>query len=147
MIANEPGRREFSGRVWTDHRVSKDGSRPAGLGSVIFGRAMAPDASLWEMCRCRTSGRCFTLNVNVWDFERSFNSYKMLGFRVVRDLGEGGNPKMARGLGTSQCRGRELKGRGVHLLSEPPMFRMSNCKEGFVCLTDPDGSVIELIRI
>lgn len=94
------------------------------------------------MCRCRTSGRCFTLNVDVWDFERALKFYKMPGFRVVRDFGEGGNPKMVWCLGASQCRRREIQRRGA----EPQMFRRSNC-EGFVCLTDPDGSVIELIQV
>lgn len=142
----------------------------------------------------------FHVNINVSDFGRSLNFYKMLGFRVVRDLGEGGNPKMARGLGASRCRGRavlmllgdnpratrldliewkspptqgraypnlfhagicrialrtktlladyaELKERGVHFLSEPQMFRTANGVEGFVCLTDPDGAVIELIQV
>jgi hypothetical protein len=35
----------------------------------------------------------------------------------------------------------------VHFLSEPQMFRTPSGEEGFVCLTDPDGSVIELIQV
>ena len=41
----------------------------------------------------------FHLNVNVTDFERSLEFYKRLGFKVVRDLGEGGNKYLERGLG------------------------------------------------
>ena len=142
----------------------------------------------------------FHVNINVTDFERSLKFYEMLGFRVIRDLGEGGNPKMARGLGADQCRGRavlmilgdnpratridliewknprtegrayphlfhagicrialrtrtlladyeELKSRGVQFLSEPRMWRTPAGEEGFVCLTDPDGTAIELIQV
>ncbi|HZO80524.1 MAG TPA: VOC family protein [Candidatus Binataceae bacterium] len=142
----------------------------------------------------------FHVNINVTDFERSLEFYQTLGFRVIRDLGEGGNRKMARGLGASECRGRavlmilgdnpratrldliewknpptegrayphlfhagicrialrtrslladyeELKARGVQFLSEPQVFDTPNGPEGFVCLTDPDGTVIELIQV
>ena len=41
----------------------------------------------------------FHVNVNVANFERSLEFYKLLGFRVVRDLGEGGNKYLERGLG------------------------------------------------
>jgi len=34
----------------------------------------------------------FHINVNVSDFERSLAFYKMVGFKVVLDLGEGPNP-------------------------------------------------------
>jgi len=40
----------------------------------------------------------------------------------------------------------ELKGRGVQFLSEPQMFHAQGSEAGFVCMTDPDGTVIELIQ-
>jgi len=40
----------------------------------------------------------FHININVSNFERSLAFYKRLGFRVVRDLGEGGNKAFERGL-------------------------------------------------
>jgi len=33
----------------------------------------------------------YHININVTNFERSLEFYKLLGFKVVRDLGEGGN--------------------------------------------------------
>ncbi|MEI4920849.1 VOC family protein, partial [Klebsiella pneumoniae] len=41
----------------------------------------------------------FHVNINVTDFERSLAFYQKLGFRVVRDLGEGGSAAMGTGLG------------------------------------------------
>ncbi len=41
----------------------------------------------------------FHVNINVSNFERSFEFYKLLGFKVVRDLGEGGDKYLERGLG------------------------------------------------
>lgn len=40
----------------------------------------------------------------------------------------------------------ELKNRGVKFLSEPQMFRAEGSEAGFVCMTDPDGTVVELIQ-
>jgi glyoxylase I family protein len=141
----------------------------------------------------------FHINVNVTDFERSLKFYEMLGFHVVRDLGEFSDPRLARGLGAPECRGRavlmilgdnlhatrldliewkvpsiegrayphlfhagacrialrtktlravyeELKNRGVQFLSEPQSFDARGGEAGFVCMTDPDGTVIELIQ-
>jgi glyoxylase I family protein len=41
----------------------------------------------------------------------------------------------------------ELKGRGVQFLSEPQMFQAQGTEAGFVCMTDPDGTVIELLQV
>jgi catechol 2,3-dioxygenase-like lactoylglutathione lyase family enzyme len=40
----------------------------------------------------------------------------------------------------------ELKARGVSFLSEPQMFHAEGSEAGFVCMTDPDGTVVELIQ-
>ena len=48
----------------------------------------------------------FHVNVNVTDFERSLEFYKRLGFKVVRDLGEGGDKSLERGLGFQRPVGR-----------------------------------------
>ena len=141
----------------------------------------------------------FHINVNVTDFERSLKFYEMLGFHVVRDLGEFSDPRLAHGLGAPECRGRavlmilgddlhatrldliewkvpptegrasphlfnagacrialrtktlradyeELQNRGVQFLSEPQTFDALGGEAGFVCMTDPDGTVIELIQ-
>jgi catechol 2,3-dioxygenase-like lactoylglutathione lyase family enzyme len=40
----------------------------------------------------------------------------------------------------------ELKNRGVKFLSEPQMFHAEGSEAGFVCMTDPDGTVVELIQ-
>lgn len=40
----------------------------------------------------------FHININVTDFERSLAFYQMLGFKVVSDLGEGGNKQFEKGL-------------------------------------------------
>jgi glyoxylase I family protein len=40
----------------------------------------------------------YHININVTNFERSLEFYKRLGFKVVRDLGEGGNKYFERGL-------------------------------------------------
>jgi catechol 2,3-dioxygenase-like lactoylglutathione lyase family enzyme len=40
----------------------------------------------------------------------------------------------------------ELKNRGVKFLSEPQMFHAKGSEAGFVCMTDPDGTVVELIQ-
>ena len=39
----------------------------------------------------------FHINVNVKDFDRSLAFYKMVGFKVVLDLGEGPNPANDKG--------------------------------------------------
>ena len=41
----------------------------------------------------------FHININVKDFERSLAFYKMLGFKVVLNIGEGANPANDKGLG------------------------------------------------
>lgn len=143
----------------------------------------------------------FHININCANFENSIEFYKMLGFKVVRDLGEGGNEKMGRGLRMDGARGRavlmilgdnprstridliewknpktegrayphlyhagicrialrtrtlredhqRLKAQGVEFWTEPLMFNLKDGREeGFVCCTDPDGTVIELIQV
>ncbi len=41
--------------------------------------------------------RFFHLNLNCKNFERSLAFYRMLGFKVVRDIGEGGGKVFERG--------------------------------------------------
>ena len=41
----------------------------------------------------------FHINVNVKDFDRSLAFYKMVGFKVVLNIGEGANPANDKGLG------------------------------------------------
>jgi len=143
----------------------------------------------------------FHININCVNFERSLEFYKMIGFKVVRDLGEGGNEKMGRGLRMDGARGRavlmilgdnprstridliewknpktegrayphlyhagicrialrtrtlledyeRLKAIGVEFWTEPMMFKLKEGREeGFVCCSDPDGTVIELIQV
>jgi len=48
----------------------------------------------------------FHININVTDFERSLAFYKMLGFKVVLDLGEGPNRANDTGLGIPSSRAR-----------------------------------------
>ena len=50
----------------------------------------------------------FHININVTNFERSLKFYQMLGFHVVRDFGEFGDPSLARGLGAKECHGRAV---------------------------------------
>ncbi len=149
----------------------------------------------------------YHINVNVTNFERSLAFYQLLGFQVVRDLGEVGNKFLARGLKISRPLGRaallqigddkhatrldllewkspKTEGKppphlyqagparialvtdnlqevcdtvkaaeieGVEFFSEPQwMPRLSSARAGdsdaFVCFTDPDGTVIELIQ-
>ena len=40
----------------------------------------------------------FHININVTDFERSLAFYKMVGFKVVLNIGEGANPANDKGL-------------------------------------------------
>ena len=140
----------------------------------------------------------FHININVTNFERSLEFYKMLGFKVVLDLGEGGNPQFEQGLKIPQGRGRaallllgddkratridliewknpktegkpyphlyhagaarialwtdnlqkdyeDLKAKGVEFFSEPQILKTGAGDAGFVCFTDPDGTVLELI--
>jgi glyoxylase I family protein len=142
----------------------------------------------------------FHININVTNFERSLEFYKMLGFKVALDLKEGGNPQFERGLKIPNAKGRaallilgdnlratridliewktpktegrpyphlyhagacrialrtrdlekdyeELKAKGVEFFSEPQMIDTARGKEGFVCFTDPDGTVLELIQV
>ncbi len=48
----------------------------------------------------------FHININVTNFERSLAFYQQLGFKVVKDLGEGGNPQFEKGLRMANPRGR-----------------------------------------
>jgi catechol 2,3-dioxygenase-like lactoylglutathione lyase family enzyme len=48
----------------------------------------------------------FHINVNCSNFARSLEFYQMLGFKVVRDIGEGGNAKLDQGLAMKEGRGR-----------------------------------------
>ena len=42
----------------------------------------------------------------------------------------------------------DLKSKGVEFWTEPLMVKLKSGKEeGFVCCTDPDGTVIELIQV
>ncbi len=41
----------------------------------------------------------FHININVTDFDRSLAFYKMVGFKVVLNIGEGANPANDKGLG------------------------------------------------
>ena len=145
----------------------------------------------------------FHININVTNFERSLEFYKLLGFRVVRDLGEGGNKYFERGLKIPRPIGRAAllmigedkhatridliewkspptegkpyphlyhagicrvalwtdnlqevcdqvkaaKMLGVEFISEPQLMKNPNgTQSSFVCFTDPDGTVIELIQ-
>lgn len=140
----------------------------------------------------------FHININVTHFERSLAFYQSLGFKVVRDLGEGGSKAMGEGLAMPGAKGRaallmlgddphatridliewkqpategkpyphlahagiarialrtrdlradydRLKAEGVEFLSEPVETRLGS-GEGFVCMKDPDGTIIELIE-
>lgn len=149
----------------------------------------------------------YHINVNVTNFERSLAFYRLLGFQVVRDLGEVGNKFLERGLQIPRPLGRaallqvgddkratrldliewkspKTEGKppphlyqtglarialvmdtlqevydrvkaanieGVEFFSEPQRTpRLSSTHAGdsdaFVCFTDPDGTVIELIQ-
>ena len=48
----------------------------------------------------------FHVNINVSDFDRSLAFYKMLGFRVLRDLGTGGSKQLDIGLNLRNGRAR-----------------------------------------
>jgi catechol 2,3-dioxygenase-like lactoylglutathione lyase family enzyme len=143
----------------------------------------------------------FHINVNCTNFDRSLEFYKILGFKVIRDLNEVGSEKLSRGLRIPNCRGRailmilgddqrstrldliewknpktegqphshlwhagmcrialrtrtlerdyeELRSKGIEFWTEPIMFELKDGRhEGFVCCTDPDGTVIELIQV
>jgi len=145
----------------------------------------------------------YHINVNVTNFERALTFYKLLGFKVVRDLGEGGNKYFERGLRIPHPIGRaallqagderrstridliEWKSpptegkpyphlyhagicrialvtdnlqelcdkvkaanlEGVEFFSEPQVIpNRKKSSDLFVCFTDPDGTVIELIQ-
>jgi glyoxylase I family protein len=145
----------------------------------------------------------YHINVNVTNFERSLAFYRLLGFEVVRDLGEGGNKYFERGLKIPHPSGRasllqvggdrrstridliewkspKTEGKpyphlyhagicrialvtdnlqeicdqvkaarmeGVEFFSEPQVITDRKGEtSSFVCFTDPDGTVIELIQ-
>jgi catechol 2,3-dioxygenase-like lactoylglutathione lyase family enzyme len=149
----------------------------------------------------------YHINVNVTNFEHSLAFYQLLGFQIVRDLGEVGNKFLERGLKIPRPLGRaallqvgddkratrldliewkspKMEGKppphlyqaglarialvtdklqevydtvkaanieGVEFFSEPQRTpRLSSTQAGdsdaFVCFTDPDGTVIELIQ-
>jgi catechol 2,3-dioxygenase-like lactoylglutathione lyase family enzyme len=48
----------------------------------------------------------FHININVKDFDRSLAFYKMVGFKVVLNIGEGANPANDKGLGIPNSIGR-----------------------------------------
>ena len=48
----------------------------------------------------------FHININVTNFDRSLEFYKMLGFKVVLNIGEGANPANDKGLGIPNSVGR-----------------------------------------
>ena len=48
----------------------------------------------------------FHLNINVTNFERSLEFYKMVGFKVVLDIGEGPNKANDKGLNIPNSRAR-----------------------------------------
>ncbi|HKV56582.1 MAG TPA: VOC family protein [Candidatus Binataceae bacterium] len=50
----------------------------------------------------------FHINVNCTNFERSLEFYKLLGFKVIRDLNEVGSPALSRGLRIPEGRGRAV---------------------------------------
>lgn len=144
----------------------------------------------------------FHVNINCTNFERSLEFYKTLGFKVIRDLGEGAMKKINVGLRmppetvgravlmilgdnprstridliqwkgpntegrayphlwhAGMCRialrtrtlmkdYEDLKAKGIEFWTEPIMVKLKDGKEeGFVCCTDPDGTVIELIQV
>ena len=147
----------------------------------------------------------YHINVNVTNFERSLAFYELLGFKIVRDLGEAGNKYIERALrmphpavgraALLQCgddkrstrldliewkspkaegkpyphlwhvgmarialvtdRLQELRDKvkatnmpGVEFFSEPQVIPRGDGKgsDSFVCFTDPDGTVVELIQ-
>ena len=145
----------------------------------------------------------FHININVTNFERSLEFYKLLGFKIVRDLGEGGNKQFERGLKIPHPIGKAAllmlgddkhatridliewkspptegkpyphlyhagvcrvalwtdnlqevcdkveaaKLEGVEFFSEPQVMKnRDGTNSSFVCFTDPDGTVIELIQ-
>ena len=143
----------------------------------------------------------FHININCTNFERSLEFYQKLGFKIIRDLGEGAMPKISPGLRLPvEARARavlmilgdnprstrldliewkdpktegpansnllhagmarialrtktlrddyaDLKAKGIEFWTEPIMIPLKDGKEeGFVCCTDPDGTVIELIQ-
>jgi len=143
----------------------------------------------------------FHININCTNFDRSLEFYKLLGFKVIRDLNEVSSATLSRGLRIPDCRGRavlmilgdnprstrvdliewknpktegqayphlwhagmcrialrtrtlvkdyeDLKAKGIEFWTEPLMVKLKDGKEeGFVCCTDPDGTVIELIQV
>jgi glyoxylase I family protein len=144
----------------------------------------------------------FHVNINCTNFERSIAFYQMLGFKVIRDLGEGTMEKVTPGLRmpadailravlmilgdnprstridliqwkkpdtegrayphlahAGMCRialrtrtlvkdYEELKAKGIEFWTEPILIKLKEGKEeGFVCCSDPDGTVIELIQV
>jgi catechol 2,3-dioxygenase-like lactoylglutathione lyase family enzyme len=63
----------------------------------------------------------FHVNINVTNFDRSLEFYKMVGFKVVLDLGEGPNQGNDKGLNVPDSRARAalLALSGSSRLSEP----------------------------
>ena len=143
----------------------------------------------------------FHININCTNFDRSLEFYRLLGFKVIRDLNEVSSATLSRGLRIPDCRGRavlmllgdnprstrvdliewknpktegqayphlwhagmcrialrtrtlvkdyeDLKAKGIEFWTEPLVVKLKDGKEeGFVCCTDPDGTVIELIQV
>jgi catechol 2,3-dioxygenase-like lactoylglutathione lyase family enzyme len=147
----------------------------------------------------------YHINVNVTNFERSLAFYQLLGFKIVRDIGEAGNKYIERALrmphpavgraALLQCsddkrstrldliewKSPKAEGKpyphlwhvgmarlalvtdelqaicdkvkaanmeGVEFFSEPQVIPKGDGKgsDSFICFTDPDGTVIELIQ-
>jgi catechol 2,3-dioxygenase-like lactoylglutathione lyase family enzyme len=143
----------------------------------------------------------FHINVNVTNFERSIEFYKLFGFKVILDLGVVSSQKLSEGMRLPNGRGRavlmilgdnpratrldliewenpqtegrayptpwhagicrialrtrtlqkdyeDLKAKGVEFWTEPKMVEVRDGRqEGFVCCSDPDGTLIELIQV
>jgi glyoxylase I family protein len=144
----------------------------------------------------------FHININCTNFERSLEFYEKLGFKIIRDLGEGTMKKVTPGLRApseavlravlmilgdnprstridliqwkgpdtegqayphlwhaGMCRialrtrtlvkdYEDLKAKGIEFWTEPIMMSVRDGREeGFVCCSDPDGTVIELIQV
>ncbi len=143
----------------------------------------------------------FHVNVNVTNFERSIEFYKLFGFKMILDLGVVGSAKLSEGMRLPNGRARavlmilgdnpratrldliewrnpqtegqayatpshagicrialrtrtlekdyeELKAKGVEFWTEPKMVEVRDGRqEGFVCCSDPDGTLIELIQV
>jgi catechol 2,3-dioxygenase-like lactoylglutathione lyase family enzyme len=118
--------------------------------------------------------RFFHLNLNCKNFERSLAFYQMLGFKVVRDVGEGGGKVFERGFHIPNNNARaamlalseyhagvariaietddiqaeyaRLKTQGIEFMSEPQRLRRPDRTIWFTVFKDPDGNFLELYQ-